>query len=81
MVVFLLAGAMVKFFEPFKTLLANQIDLGGLSIPTFSNWTAQWFEILTGVALLALLVLGKKLYPTIAYKVFHKRNQNPLLGP
>jgi len=71
---FLLMGGTVKFFEPFTTMFANQFALSGLPFPTLSNWAGQLGEITAGVALLALLLLGKKLSPVITDKASHLAN-------
>lgn len=57
----LFMGGKVKFFKPFNTMFANQIALCGLPFPTLSKWAGQLREISTGIALLALLIFGKKL--------------------
>jgi len=67
-------GGSVKFFEPFTTMFANQIALSGLPFPSLSNFAGQFGEISTGIALLTLLVLGKKLAPVIANKAFYLAN-------
>lgn len=55
-------------------MFANQIALSGLPFPTLSNRAGQLGEISTGIALLTLLVFGKKLSPVIADKAFYLAN-------
>jgi len=55
-------------------MFANQISLSGLPFPTLSNRARQLGEISTGIALLTLLVFGKKLSPVIADKAFYLAN-------
>lgn len=72
--VFLLMGGSVKFFERFTSMFANQIALSGLPFPALSNFAGQFDEISSGIALLALLVLGKKPASVIADKAFYLVN-------
>lgn len=67
---FMLMPGIAKFFEPFKTFLAVQIEKSQLPFPSLTYFTAQSSEILTGLILFGVLFFWKKLAPEMANKLF-----------
>ncbi|MCK8067695.1 hypothetical protein [Cobetia sp. 1CM21F] len=57
---FLLMAGMVKFFEPFRTMFATQIELSGLPFPALARVAGQGGEISAGLLLLAVLLGTRK---------------------
>lgn len=71
---FLILGGTAKFFEPFKTMFANQIALSESPFPTLSNYAGQFGEISVGITLLLMTFFSKQLAPKFADTVFYLAN-------
>ncbi len=71
---FLLMPGMVKFSEPFKTMLSLQIEKSGLPFPTLSYIGGHSAEIATGLLLFSLLFFWRKFPTAIANKLFYLGN-------
>ncbi|WP_339891415.1 hypothetical protein [uncultured Alteromonas sp.] len=56
---FMVLGGTAKFFEPFATMFASQIELSGLPLPKLAKFAGQMGEITAGVLYLLALAKGK----------------------
>tara|TARA_B100001063_G_C16646320_1_gene493545 strand:- start:307 stop:822 length:516 start_codon:yes stop_codon:yes gene_type:complete len=65
---FMVMAGMVKFFDPFTTMFAQQIALSELPFPTLSRWAGQLGEIFAGLLLLVVMIGNKALAAPIKDK-------------
>lgn len=56
---FMILGGTAKFFQPFATMFASQIELSGLPLPKLAKFAGQMGEITAGIMYLLLLTKGK----------------------
>jgi len=63
---FLLMGGMAKFFQPFASMFASQIELSELPFPTLSKFAGQMGEISAGLLYLLVLSKGKLISSKLA---------------
>ncbi|MBT3134389.1 hypothetical protein KL866_04585 [Alteromonas sp. ALT199] len=52
---FMILGGTAKFFQPFATMFASQIELAGLPLPKLSGIAGQLGEITAGLSYLLIL--------------------------
>jgi len=72
---FMVLGGVAKFFDPFTTMFAQQINLSQLPFPQLSAIAGQTGEISAGLVLLAFFVVGsRKLTHPLANVVFYLTN-------
>lgn len=63
---FLVMGGTAKFFPPFASMFAAQIELSGLPFPVLSSFAGQLGEITAGLLYLLVLFEGKLISSKIA---------------
>lgn len=68
---FMVLGGTAKFFQPFATMFASQIQLSGLPLPKLAKFAGQIGEITAGVLYLLVLTKGKLISVKISEMVLN----------
>jgi hypothetical protein len=68
---FLVMAGMVKFFDPFYSMFAQQIILSGLPFPFITKWLGQLGEISAGVFLLTSFFITQPVFSRIRHGLFY----------
>ncbi|MCK8120435.1 hypothetical protein [Pseudoalteromonas sp. 2CM32C] len=56
---FMVLGGTAKFFQPFATMFASQVELSGLPLPKLAKFAGQMGEITAGIMYLLVLTKDK----------------------
>lgn len=56
---FMVLGGTAKFFQPFATMFASQVELSGLPLPKLAKFAGQMGEIAAGIMYLLVLTKDK----------------------
>lgn len=68
---FMVLGGTAKFFNPFTTMFAKQIETSQLPLPELSAFAGQAGEIASGLVLLAFFVFGSRFTGVWSDRIFY----------